>query len=48
MPIPLWWFRHFFSAFEVSVKNGLFLGQMTWVKLVFLEAPLRPVEHLDN
>ncbi|WP_157828279.1 hypothetical protein [Paraglaciecola sp. MB-3u-78] len=37
-----------FSAFKVSAKNGLFLGQMAWVKLVFLEAPLRPVEHLDK
>jgi hypothetical protein len=37
-----------FSAFKVSVKNGLFLGQMTWVKLVFLEARLRPVEQLDK
>jgi hypothetical protein len=23
-----------FPALKVSVKNGLFLGQMTWVKLV--------------
>jgi hypothetical protein len=36
------------SAFKVSAKNGLFLGQMTWVKLVFLEAQLRPVEQLDR
>jgi hypothetical protein len=26
---PLWWLRHCFSAFKVSAKNGLFLGQMT-------------------
>jgi hypothetical protein len=32
----------------VSVKNGLFLGQMTWVKLDSLEAQLRPVEQLDK
>jgi hypothetical protein len=44
---PLWWLRHCFSAFKVSAKNGLFLGQMTWVKLDSLEAQLRPVEHLD-
>jgi hypothetical protein len=37
-----------FPAFKVSAKNGLFLGQMTWVKLVFLEARLRPVEQLDR
>jgi len=37
-----------FPAFKVSAKNGLFLGQMTWVKLGFLEAPLRPVEQLDK
>jgi hypothetical protein len=37
-----------FSAFKVSAKNGLFLGQMTRVKLVFLEAPLRPVEQPDK
>jgi hypothetical protein len=45
---PLWWLRHCFPAFKVSAKNGLFLGQMTWVKLVFLEARLRPVEQLDR
>jgi hypothetical protein len=39
---------HCFFAFKVSVKNGLFLGQMTWVKLVSLEALLRPVEQLDT
>jgi hypothetical protein len=27
---PLWWLRHCFSAFKVSAKNGLFLGQMAW------------------
>jgi len=35
-------------AFKVSAQKGLFLGQMTWVKLVFLEARLRPVEQLDK
>jgi hypothetical protein len=35
-------------AFKVSAKNGLFLGQMTRVKLEFLEARLRPVEQLDK
>jgi hypothetical protein len=44
----LWWLRHCFSAFKVSATNGLFLGQMIWVKLVFLEARLRPVEQLDR
>jgi hypothetical protein len=34
------------SAFKVSAKNGLFLGQMTWVKLDSLEAKLRPVDDL--
>jgi hypothetical protein len=44
----LWMLCHCFFAFKVSVKNGLFLGQMTWVKLVSLEALLRPVEQLDT
>jgi hypothetical protein len=35
-------------AFKVSAKNGLFLGQIIWVKLVVLEARLRPVEQLDK
>jgi hypothetical protein len=35
-------------AFKVSAENGLFLGQMARVKLVSLEAPLRPVEQLDR
>jgi hypothetical protein len=44
----LWWRRHYFSAFKDSAENGLFLGQMTWVKLAFIEARLRPVEQLDR
>jgi hypothetical protein len=35
-------------AFKVSAKNGLFLGQTPWVKLVLLEARIRPVEQLDK
>jgi hypothetical protein len=35
-------------AFKVSAQKGLFYGQMTWVKLVSLEARLRPVEQLDK
>tara|TARA_R110002167_G_scaffold216068_1_gene420902 strand:+ start:2388 stop:2561 length:174 start_codon:yes stop_codon:yes gene_type:complete len=36
-----------FSAFKVSAQKGLFLEQMTWVKLVFLETRLHLVEQLD-
>jgi hypothetical protein len=37
-----------FPPLKFQQKNGLFLGQMAWVKLVFLEARLRPVEQPDK
>ena len=36
------------AAKFLTAKNGLFLGQMTWVTLDYLEAKLRPVEQLDK